>query len=253
MKNLLFIHGGPGLNSHADERMIESKFRSNDLRITFWNEPSEIRDEVKEVSFDIAIESLVKEFQQFQNPPVLIAHSFGAQYALALIKKLGLKNQKVIYICPDLEPLNTDLNIIKLAKDHFEREDKDKYDQLQQLTQSFTRSFDEIRIQALGIVGTYQELFLNYWVNKDVMAAYYSFLTDEYSFNINSYLAIRASAPLELIENFDEKNSLVLYSIHDPIINLNRNLDFKLIKESGHYPHIEAPDQIIEITKIFLS
>lgn len=252
MKNLLFIHGGPGLNSQAEEKMIESKFRSQGLRISFWNEPSEMRDGVKEISFDIAIESLVKEFQKFQNPPVLIAHSFGAQYALGLINKLGLKNQKVIYICPDLEPLNTDLNIIKLAKNYFEREDKDKFHQLEQLTQTFTNSFDEIRIQALGIVGTYQDLFFNYWVDKDVMSTYYSFHTEEYSFNINSYLTIRATSPLELIENFDRENSLVLYSIHDPIINLNRNFEFTLIKDSGHYPHIEVTDQIIGITKNFL-
>src|SRR4051812_7158437 len=97
---ILFLHGGPGLNSVAEAELLGPRLRDSGIEPHFWNEPSEARPGSwpfrTERAFSNQVESaraILDHLRSESDSPIdLVAHSFGCNVAWDLLaESLGIR------------------------------------------------------------------------------------------------------------------------------------------------------------------
>lgn len=124
MRKTFYIHGGPGLNSAPEKKMLSSGFKDKAHDVYFWNEPSAQRSTKKENQissvqdpFSAYLKALEEEFLQFSDgeKTQVIALSFGAIGAHHLASRFESKISRIGLISPAHHLKQTLFNIIQTS------------------------------------------------------------------------------------------------------------------------------------------
>lgn len=264
----LFIHGGPGLNSYAEETLLGPQFKARDAIIEFWNEPSRLRPSKDifspENAFCNAYSSLETQFIRLHKQfglIHLIAHSFGTQYVVRLAKNHPEKLASVTLIAPGLAIDITFKNVMHLAQKDLTTIDLRLADQLRNALEKTKNLADPAMID--GLLCSLQDplLFSHYWSQKKSHETWMDLVNSqtEAAFDLESFLAI-----LKTIEPIDFDSPLsqsfrvrVYFGRLDPIADqthekallnrLFRNAEVTILDHCSHFAHLEDPAGFAQI------
>jgi pimeloyl-ACP methyl ester carboxylesterase len=256
-KRLIFIHGGPGFNSRPEEHLLSEHIK--DFDSIFWHEPSQLRMESTysvESAYQVAYRDLEKLLLTSDDSTMIVAHSFGANYALDLALNHPNRIENLILITPGLDILAADKNILNIAAQGLAFEGKiTQSEQLKALIPKLSASFDDLKYQAFVLASEYPSLFFHYWVKTDLMGQYFSYLSGKFAFDPQSFFAVRMSMPLRPVPLDKIKIPTKIYFGElDPVVKQSEQsgilkqyfsqLEIVEIAGTKHYPHIEWPNLI---------
>ena len=268
--NVLFFHGGPGLNSNPEKNILTEKFSTNGYSLKCWNEPSVLRSTNKN-NQEVTYENYLNSAENFLlenydgNPQIIIGHSFGVHAVLHLAKTQPQKIKQIVVVASNLSVQDTDLNTFSFSAADFEKhQESENAKSLLSIIDQYTGLFDENTQKGFTIVSQNPRLFNSYWYNKELMPQFLSHYTSpEYTLDVESYFTIRKTWNEH--EN-NEKSSIpviAIYGKHDIIVTNQKerlivkekflNANFYEFEYSSHYPHIEETDELLHLLKKSIS
>lgn len=269
-KTLVFIHGGPGFNSEPDRHLLKPYLESLGHRVYLWDEPSAFRPEgypfIAEKAYDNYMSSSEEFFKKVCQEEIsltnsckveLIAHSFGAHVAVHLAKTFPTSIQAIKLFSPGLNIADAEKNILNIGLKGLMQENKlEVAGQLQQLLPQLVEKFDETKMKAFVLATQYTALLQNYWSNFDLMGQYFSYLTNAYQIDMQSYVAVRSTMPnvSKKLKNKITVPTEAYFGKSDPVINsrhellyLNRyfsKLKTHYFSATKHYSYLEKRAEI---------
>jgi pimeloyl-ACP methyl ester carboxylesterase len=118
---LVFLHGGPGFNSFAEQVMLGPLFRAACHEIVFWHEPSKNRPQGDAFDEADAFECWLASAERCvvtaaRSAPVhLIAHSMGMHAAAEIVRRHPGCVTSLVIIAPAADAFITFKNVLRLA------------------------------------------------------------------------------------------------------------------------------------------
>lgn len=267
-KTIVFLHGGPGLNSEPERNILGPYLKDLGHEALFWNEPSDQRPEtfVHEHSFQQAVKSADKFIHNICQDKqsrglscdlTLVAHSFASHYAVRLAQSQKDVIKEIILISPALNIKDTDTNILQLAVNGLKDEGQfEASDELAQIVPLLDEAFDSKKVQAFSIGSKYAGLFLNYWSNLELMQRYFSYMVGEFSFDVKGMFEVRGSMPIVNVNPSSKIDipTYVYFGEIDPVTKVKEQMpllnkyfsaiDVSTLSGVRHYPHLEAMEKI---------
>ncbi|HLE12420.1 MAG: hypothetical protein A2504_01420 [Bdellovibrionales bacterium RIFOXYD12_FULL_39_22] len=253
--NIVYLHGGPGRNSNAEEQLLKNKISSalnlDQSNIFFWHEPSVNRGykhsslSPYEAWFDSAKNSITHK------NTILIAHSFAAIAALSLCQELSSSIKKLILIAPAIDIFHVDKMIFSLVA-NIKNSDFLKN----------ARS-DFFNLDAFLQVADYPHLERHYWANKLAMEQYWSINSSspQWQFDVTSFIGVRQTLNVQLPSNINTP-TMAIYGAHDEVVNFHHqnnlikkiasNYKSVIFANSAHFPSLEESDHFIHTLQNFL-
>jgi pimeloyl-ACP methyl ester carboxylesterase len=270
MIKALFLHGGPGLNSEAERRILAPILSAQGFDFTFWNEPSHNRPEGHAFQKDRAfsgwlesIEAVLREQGPFE---LLVGSSFGALAALHLLARGRISFARFVMLSPTLDLLATFHKMMDLAVRDFSGTEPSKAAALLELQKRSRSFFDGPTRQAMELV--YQDPLLlgHYWVDHEILPRWASVLSEP-RFGLdresqNAVLAEMASTPeTHPLNSLRGIHAMLMVGARDPVRDDERNLGIArpflgsierhVFAKSGHFPHLEEPEAFADTLKAF--
>lgn len=249
----LFLHYGPGGNSHVEKKIFTDELPST----MFWDQP---KVKTSESPFnELVLQSEIKA--RSLNAKQVIGHSFGCDIAAKLITISPSQIDKIVLISP-LRSIPSAM--INLAKNLLKLEDETELSKEFRAAEIEKDNMDPATFWGLitAIVSHpgYKNIFWNQKQVQDEHERLSKFAPEfdaaEWQTVINHYLFVE---PEILYAKLKNKNVLVILGQQDPYLDLEKDLEyweqlvgknnFKVIANAGHWPHLE---QISEF-KTFLS
>ncbi len=255
MREVLFIHGGPGLNSEPEKRLLSSHLK--EFKTHFWNEPSELRGQkISTNAYQDWLNSIKK--MQPENS-ILIANSFGSLGALHLIEQ-EIKLKKIVFLSPTIQLHQVFLKMIELAIFDFQKRNDDKANEIQKLKNTISSFYDSSMQKALDLTFQDPDLFPHYWQNYKILGEWGAILGEqEFQFDFQSQKAVLNN----LKDKFTELPSLksnarvtVIYGENDPVWldsnislfqSMFKDIKFHKFEDCGHFPHLENKELFIKV------
>ena len=265
---LLFIHGGPGMNSYAEHALLAPLVTNKGFEPTFWNEPS--KDRPEGFPFDPAnafmglVESVKKQISELRERSSkvhIVCLSFAVHPLFNALLEDSRGIDSILIVSPVFHFKKEIWNIIGFAEKDFEENAPDKAAALKKLRRESERFFDEKMQQALQIGAEDESLFTNYWHNKTAMANYFG-VWEKFGATLDLVSFFSAMGQFATIdESFSGKSfeipTTVVFGKHDRVVHqddeirkckeLFPNLTIHTFDQSGHYPHIEETERFLDL------
>jgi proline iminopeptidase len=266
--SVLFIHGGPGLNSATLERFITQQNYFNTLRynLVVYDQRSCGRSRlVDNVTHLNNVEDLSLVVNSLNSSGIrlsaLIGHSYGAK-VLFDYKEQVQNNVKLIFvgtakdiIIPRVNNLLLDLNYLKLT-------DPEKY---QKIFNKFSvGSIEELWHQTTVLAATFNQnpdRVFYYWANLDIYKLFKEYQAElNLPCNMNVFETVRKDLYTGNFElNFDQLTEpyIVINGFNDYVMNGYNDMfsgkgNIKVFGKSGHYPHLEENERFCEVINQFV-
>jgi pimeloyl-ACP methyl ester carboxylesterase len=258
----VFLHGGPGANSLAEQAILGPILQSSGYQTTFWNEPSSLRLDGDPFEADGAFERWLASAEQSVLRSALterahvIAHSFAVQAAWEIARRHASRLSTLILVAPAADPFATFRNVLRLA-----REDllEAKPDVATAIADSLERSrvLMDDAMQA-GMLNVLQDerLFTHYWAEPGQMQASMAACEGpDGQFDVNSFFAVlsdfaRRGATL-LSRDPISVPTLVLFGAVDPVTPPDEqcaavqaaapNARIEVVDGCSHHVHLDRP------------
>jgi pimeloyl-ACP methyl ester carboxylesterase len=277
MKNILFLHGGPGLQSETERRVLTPFFEKAGISATFWNEPSTLRTNStipfqSERAFSRLVESAQIQLDALAKDSGgsvhIVAHSFAARTALLLANTNPEKVEMLTLLTPAVLIEATLRGVISKAANNVQRRgDSSAAEKL--------RASLRFSVGSSELLGGLAEAFADpdtlslYWRNAEAMNQWTEIL-QESTFGIDwtSQAAVMKDLEPQLkgLHHGLGEMSLnlpiqVLWGTHDQVIYLNDELEllskiarvdrvFEL-KGTSHFSALEDPEQFLSAVTDF--
>jgi pimeloyl-ACP methyl ester carboxylesterase len=248
----IFIHGGPGFNSFAEERILGPRFQEHGQKAIFWNEPHASQTQYQD--WRDSIEAVVR---QAENCPVhIISHSFSIYPLMDLLVSQKITCEKLSLIAPAFDLNQAYRNVLKIAIQDFQKNESPRADELKKLLSESAHLYDPAMRAGFGVAAHDPELFFHYWTNVDARAEFF----DEW---MKRGVQIDPSYVDRVLSGISGRNALpagsvlldlpvkVAYGKNDPLIQVQsqpdpaiyfKSFQKKTFAESAHFPHLEEPD-----------
>ena len=242
---ILFIHGGPGRNSNAESKILGDLMP---VKTIFWNEPSALRGAFNQESAYLDWYNSMKE--SINDETVIIAHSFATLPVVRAALEVPDKVKKLVLITPANNLLGVDGNIFEevgkaLNNIKIQKADNSKFN-----------------LDTFLKVAEYTELENHYWTNKDAMERYWQLNNEaQWKFDPHSFIAVRTGynekipkrIETPVLAIFGENDVIVRQESEEPLLNkFSINHKVVIMKNTSHFPHIENPDEFVDILKSFI-
>lgn len=266
----LFLHGGPGLNSEAERRMLASDLEKDGFDFHFWNEPSLNREDGYPFNASQAFTGWLKSAEKAadQHGPfqLLVGLSFGALAALHLVSRNPRMFRQLVLISPTLDMMGTFRKMMEMAaKDYTELGQETVASEILELRTKGANVMDAPTRRAMDLVYQDPKLFGHYWVDPTVMGKWASVLGESrFGVDFVSQAAVLeefARAPEPICGDGADVQAVVMIGDKDPVVEVPTILKMlssfcpkpRLVhfSKSGHFPHLEEPDAFIRSLKEF--
>jgi proline iminopeptidase len=262
---ILFLHGGPGLNSYAESELLGPALQARNRRAEFWNEPSRRQGYGPafrtERAFRNQVESVCQEIDRLSlesggRKVDVIAHSFACNVIWDALETASAKVGRLILVTPGLSANALFRRIMKLAAADFKSPRPEASRHLEELSTK-SQSFNDSAMQeGLLLAGEDAALFTHYWKNKPQMEAFFGVWGRRgASLDVESFQCVLADFAAHLPERdrlaraYPTLDVSVVFGAHDPIVSeqeelglLNRAFPQAKVtrfESSGHFPHLE--------------
>jgi pimeloyl-ACP methyl ester carboxylesterase len=243
----LFLHYGPGGNSFAEKEILGTLTD----RINFWDQPKVKHTPTPFQSLALECE---RQTAKMTKPCNLIAHSFGCDLTASLLQKNPDSLSKIILISP-LRHLPS--AFINLGKNLLGKEETTG---LKTILETTGANVDATSFWNLVTQVTSHPLYnSSFWQSQACMNHFSSltskapeFDAEEWQTIIHNYIF---SAPQTNFNIFKNSNVKVILGAEDPYLTpsdfqywqeLLGNENVSIIKNAGHFPHLEDPSSLLK-------
>lgn len=266
--NLIFLHGGPGFNSNPEAHLMGPYLQQLGHETFFWNEPSVLRP--GQDFFDSSSPFLgnVKSAEKFiyqtrkNHSPHLgkitvMAHSFSVHYVYEILTKFDTQIDELILFAPAFDIHTADLNIFQLAAEGLKSQGViEKSHQLTEAISQLQDGFDDHKYNSFLLAAEYGSLFTHYWKNQELMQRYFSFLGNEFSFDLTGMLQSRQAMPqtFTTLTRKIEIPTKIYFGSEDPVTKPSEQLkrvgdyfqdpEIIVLENCRHFPHLEQMEEI---------
>ena len=260
--DLLFIHGGPGLNSNGFQKYFtefSASYRKLKANLIFYNQRgcSSHSDNSNNISHNTNVEDLQKIISasaKMKNNIILTAHSYGCKIAYDFLKMDP--TYKTIFISPSenlLVPfLNKSQALLLLLKTFDQERYNDLFHILPHNEQiwAYTKKYEKM-------LSLNEDIYM--WANLEKMRLYKKFsdkLNQEIFNSVSKSIDISDSKTNKLsFDNLNIPHKLFLGSqdIQMGVSSFLRNHNAVFFNKSGHYPHIEEEEKFCNEVNTFIS
>lgn len=251
MQRSLFLHYGPGGNSFVENKIL-GKLTD---KIYFWDQPK-VKHRPNPYSSLVALceEQLLK----VSSPCNIVAHSFGCDLALSILKSNPNLVSKTILISPLRNIPNCFINLAKKLL-----EIKNSVPLSQALLSAESKT-DNLSLEAnlfwslITQISTHPNYNSSFWQSHECMTNYFSlaaeasaFDAEEWQVLVHDYLFTQKQNNYEILKN---TNTHALFGANDPYLTpaaleywkeLLGKDNVSIIDNVGHFPHLEQPSSIL--------
>jgi pimeloyl-ACP methyl ester carboxylesterase len=263
---ILFIHGGPGMNSEGDRLALAPLLGRRGIEIHFWNEPSRLRPEGRVFeparAFEGWIDSLSDTVLKHGPFDAVLGNSFGALGALYWLKREPSAFKKLIMVSPVLDLFGTFRKMIGFAIDDFRATRPDASKRLGELLGQAKQFSDAPMMEAMSLVYEDPALALHYFVNPAHIAlwaagfAELGFSPDTESRALVTQ-ALGATGEDPWSEALKDVSVSLLVGDRDPVAETERwqrelgrrckKVEHYRFLDSGHFPQFEEPKKFLDV------
>jgi pimeloyl-ACP methyl ester carboxylesterase len=255
---IIFLHGGPGFNSRAEETVLGARFSRNSQKAIFWNEPWE-----KTPSFSSqlsSIQSCVENEAVKTGPVHLIAHSFATHATLRIANHSPELISEMTLVTPTPDLNGVYRAVISIAISDFEKTDAKIHEELKSLLMESQSFFDSAMIKAFELVANDPMLFLNYFNNRSALDAFLDIWTKEkLRPNADSFFPVlneikslpaleplRFSIPVKMV--FGRHDRVCRVAEQAPAMKrLVPHAELIEFEMSAHFPHLEEVERFFTL------
>lgn len=265
MKNIFWIHGGPGFNSRNETLTLEPEFKKSGYNTFFWNHPSHLRGSDKSYNWTEYIKDLSEKFESFideYGSTVLICHSFGARCSIELLHKFSHRIDKIVWISGALDMLKAFYNIYSFTMlDYAVLKKPEIAGKLKSMLSEDSITMDQY-LNEVELVLTNERLALHYWKNHEVMMPYYGNLTEQWSIDPHCLIGVLGSLEHRFDMRISDIPLLDLRGKYEEVVDNDMELatttqifNSVITKEfvnSSHFLHLEEQAQFLSALAEFL-
>lgn len=258
---VLYLHGGPGMNSFGEEKILGPLFPTDSFQVEFWNEPGFSGASAYSKLVESARESLLRLWRS-QGPVKVIAHSFGANTALDLATTNPEAVASLVFVAPALSLRSALRNILKIASGDFRSTALEKSERIETLLlDGSDRILDERMREGLGLATQDPLLFTHYWQNQEQMAQYFgAWVEKSAQMNLEAFFSVlqELDSMQERMRSFPISKipAVCIFGDSDPVVaeaeeKMHLQKLFKLItfvtyEGAGHFAHLEKPKEFVQ-------
>lgn len=267
--DVLFVHGGPGLNSNPERKILSPFLNFEKISYHFWDEPSELRTSNFPYREDCALSNCLNSLNECIlkcRPKVIAASSFGAQMLLHYLNRFKTDDLQILFVGPTFNVDNTFKKMMMISEKDFMESDPQKSAELTQMRMNIQKLWDVQTQNALNLTWQNPKLLSHYFVNAEVMSAWIESLSQpEYASDPKSQNAILEELkqlPSPKTIQFNGSVNLFLGS-QDPVFDAQDTFktlkDFfpsykeETVADAGHFPHLEKPQVFIKTIKSMIT
>lgn len=265
MKNIFWIHGGPGYNAKPEAELLNNSLKSFGLKTYFWNHPSEQRGDITNNTWDEYIFHLEESFllhTKENGPCFIVAHSFGARSSLPLIHKYEHLIQGVVWISSGTSMLETFKNIFRfISEDYLERGILEKGALLKGALEIHSMKAKDC-LSYLPVVAENENFIQYYWTNKEKIGSYYGCFVDEWAIDMTCFSGVVSTMPDHIEEVETTLPTLILCGENEVVVNNDyeigvarrvfKNCRVHLLENSSHFLHIEEEEKFTQLLAEFV-
>lgn len=267
---LLFIHGGPGMNSGTLERFIieDNIFNTLNYNIILYDQRScgKSLHTDSTVTHQDNIDDLLEVISTLDDNKItlcaIMGHSYGAKllYDFYSANKCNIPG---IFISTASSTITPRINNLLLDINYLKRTNETLYlDTLKKTEKLTIENLWEISEELAPLFFNNTERMLHYWANLDKMRRNQEIQS---SINLPINKTVFQSVREELYsQNVDNKieiskletQTLWINGLQDHIINSFEtltNAKVTLFQKSSHYPHIEESERFCSVVNQFIS
>lgn len=270
--DVLFVHGGPGLNSGPEERVFSRILEQHSIKAQFWHEPSNLRPkgaQFKEAdAYKNWLDSISADIRALQ-PRVIVAISFGALGVthLMLNEKQPL-SAKLLFVSPTLDIDGTMKKMMGFSLTDFESSDPERFEKIKALTNE-TKSFWDQPMQAgVSLAWENPNLPLHYFEDIETLKKWGavmsepSFQVDNLSQNkvFEDFIAKQKSYEKVAVEKLspptvilgDKDRLCPEEEVRTELSRFFKGSTIKKFSKAKHFPHLEKPEEFIQVLRTLL-
>lgn len=266
---ILYLHGGPGMSSIAENQLFQPFLLNNRIDAIFWNEPSKSRPSgdlfTPEHAFsnwmNSARKKAVEVFQE-KGPLHLVAHSFAAIPSLLIAREHPQMISQLTWIAPAFSLYFSFKTILQLCHSDFQKTDPESAKALQLCINNSKKFFDGPMQEGLLLASKNAFLFTHYWQQTSAMIQFFECLKESGSImDFESFFSVC----LDLSQKLDSidlespldcptqlvlgKNDLIIdnQNIIQIVSKLAPQTKISIFENSKHYPHLEEIEQFFKV------
>lgn len=244
----LFLHGGPGLSCGIERLWFE-----HTLPICWWDQPQIVNDRAAPFSqlVDAAMDKLRGMEDEAGGPIALVAHSFGVQIALALVRKAPEQVKELTILASGPNPLSS---LFRLCRRLTEIQSSPE---LEAAIANAEKHLDPQSFKSMVLLAASHPAYPAVYFGPDAAARdrYLSYLPQTRPLDLETFLNVMGdflrSPDVEPIDSFHGQVTVV-FGCHDPLLPVEETFkDWKRIFprvqteviNSAHFIHLEAPPE----------
>jgi len=264
--HFVFLHGGPGFNSFAEQAILGPLFERDGHAIKFWNEPSRLRPHGDSFDANSAFGNWLASAERCvlsagQSQPLhLITHSVTVHAVAEIVRRHRERIASLVIIAPGADTFATFTNVLRLGHEDLRAAKPEIASTIATCLERTRAVFDESLREGLLNVLHDDRLFTHYWANPEQMAASAAAQAQpEAQFDVESFFAV--------LSEFGNRGATLLSSpVHIPALGLfgarDRITPFEeqitaleagfpgvrteVLDGCSHYLHLDRPQQFVD-------
>jgi pimeloyl-ACP methyl ester carboxylesterase len=263
----VFLHGGPGFNSFAEQAILGPMFHCDGHEIVFWNEPSRLRPGGEPFEETSAFERWLVSaercvlFAAQSLPAHLIAHSVTVHAAVEIVRRHPGRIATLVVLAPSADPFVTFTNVLRLAHEDLSEVKPQVAVTIAECLARTREFLDDAMREGLMNVLHDERLFSHYWADLVQFEASMSALArPEAQFDAEPFFAVLSGFKQRgatcLSESSVNVPALVLFGAHDRITPAGEQRSaieaalpgarIDVLDGCSHYVHLDRPQHFVE-------
>jgi len=264
--NFVFLHGGPGFNSFAEQAILRPLFERDGHRITFWNEPSRLRPQGDPFEKDGAFKHWLASAERCvlsagQSQPLhVITHSVTVHAAAEIVRRHGARIASLVIVAPGADTFATFTNVLRLGLEDLQSTKPEIASAIASSLEWTRAVLDEPMREGLLNVLHDDKLFAHYWANPEQMAASAAAQARPAAqFDVESFFAVLSgfgNQGATLLSDAVRVPALGLFGARDRITPFEEQraaleagipgVRMEVLEGCSHYAHLDRPQQFVD-------
>jgi pimeloyl-ACP methyl ester carboxylesterase len=267
VNRFVFLHGGPGFNSFAEQAILGPPFQRGGHTITFWNEPSRLRADGESFEPAQAFMRWLASAEAFllrassREPVHLLAHSFAVHAALEIARRCPERLASLVLIVPGVDAFSTFTNVLRLAQRDLADVNAPAASAIAESLTCTRRVLDEAMHAGMMNALLDDRLFTHYFVDpRQLEACFACYARPDAQFDAESFFAVLRDfgnrRDAVLLKTAVTIPTLALFGTDDPITPLNEQraaleaaapgVGVRMLEGCSHYAHLDRPQQFVD-------
>ena len=264
----VFLHGGPGFNTFAEQAILGPLLNSRGHEVVFWNEPSRLRPDGESFEVTGAFERWLASAERCvvsaaQSQPVnVITHSVTVHAAVEILRRHPGRVATLVVIAPSADSFATFTNVLKLAHEDLADVKPEIASSIAACLQRTRAVADEAMREGLLNVLQDDKLFTHYWADAGQMqASMAAQARPEAQFDTDSFFAVltgfaQRGASLQSTADVSVP-TLVLFGLQDRVTPFDEQRGtieaampgacIQVLDGCSHYLHLDRPQHFVDL------